>query len=62
MRVVGYALGAEGSTLYRTDAGDFFLYPTALGWLVVHESREQETLASQVLPNRREAIVWVAAR
>jgi hypothetical protein len=33
MRVVGYALGGEGSTLYRTDAGDFYLYPTATGWL-----------------------------
>jgi hypothetical protein len=36
--VIGRALGADGSTMYRTAAGDFFLYPVQgayPGWLLL---------------------------
>ena len=61
LRVTGHALGGDGSTLYRTNAGDFILLQTLLGWLMIHETREQVTLFSHVFPDRRSAIRWIEA-
>lgn len=39
--VIGRSLGADGSTMYRTIAGDFFLYPTQgvyPGWLLLNSA------------------------
>lgn len=63
MRVIGYALGGEGSTLYRTSAGDFFLYPTDDGrWLCTWEPTIQSHRLNDMvarLPTRRDAIEWI---
>lgn len=37
VRVVCYSLGSDGSTLFRSGAGDFFLSPSADRWFVERE-------------------------
>jgi len=38
VRVIGYALGSDGSTFYRAASGDFFIYPFSRGgWQVIWE-------------------------
>lgn len=61
MRVIGYSLGGEGSTMYRTVAGDFFVYPTDSGrWLTIWETagrRFDDIVAKH--DTRRGAIEWI---
>lgn len=63
MRAFGYALGGEGSTIYRTIAGDFFVYPTDKAqWLVIWEPVINGSVFNDRvarLPTRRDAIEWV---
>lgn len=63
MRAIGYALGGEGSTMYRTVVGDFFVYPTDNArWIVVWEPAiNGNVLNNKVarLPTRRDAIEWI---
>ena len=37
VRVIAHSLGSDGSVMYRSAAGDFFLYPSLVGWRVEHE-------------------------
>lgn len=61
MRVIGYSLGGEGSTMYRTVVGDFFVYPTDSGrWLTIWETagrRFNDIVAKH--DTRRGAIEWI---
>jgi hypothetical protein len=65
MRAFGYALGGEGSTMYRTSAGDFFVYPTDNArWMVIWEPTIQSHRFNDMvarLPTRRDAIEWIEA-
>lgn len=63
MQVVGCSLGADGSTMYRTAVGDFFLYPSAnKRWVVIWEPVVQAQRFNDIvarLPDRRAAIEWM---
>lgn len=65
MQVVGCSLGADGSTMYRTAVGDFFLYPSAnKRWVVIWEPVIQsQRFDDKVawLPNRQDAVEWMEA-
>ena len=60
--VIGRALGADGSTMYRTVVGDFFMYPRdSGGWVTIWEGaggrRFNDIVAKH--PDRRGAVEWV---
>lgn len=60
MRVIGYSLGSEGSTLYRSNAGDFFLYPHPVGeWFLIFEPSWEGDDTSHFFPTRRDAIEFI---
>ena len=51
MRAVGRFFGVDGSTMYRTDAGEFFLYLLPRGaWLCVWQG------SAARFASRREAV------
>jgi hypothetical protein len=56
MRVLGFNLGADGSTFYITNAGDFTIYPRGRNWCVLHG----DTLS--VHDSRRDAIRWIDSK
>ena len=59
MRIIGFALGGEGSTLYRTIAGDFFLYPHPVGeWFLLYEPTQGEETC-HFFKERRDAIEFI---
>lgn len=59
--VIGRSLGADGSTMYRTIVGDFFVYPTDSGrWLTIWEAagrRFNDIVAKH--DTRRGSIEWI---
>lgn len=59
--VIGRSLGADGSTMYRTVVGDFFVYPTDSGrWLTIWEKagrRFNDIVAKH--DTRRGSIEWI---
>ena len=63
MRVIGRALGADGSSMYATAVGDFFLYPKQRGgWVVIWEPTVQSQRFNDMvaqLPDRAAAVEWV---
>lgn len=62
MNVMGYALGRDGSTLYRTEANDFFLHPSLVGWFLErHELIDDvfEYAEHWFLRNREDAIAII---
>ena len=62
MRVAGYSLGADGSTLYRTGTNDFFLHPSLVGWFLErHELIDDvfEYAEHWFLRNRGDAIAII---
>lgn len=58
MRVVGCSLGSDGSTMYRTAVGEFFVYPTDSGrWLTIWESTGRDFVAKH--DTRQGAVEWI---
>lgn len=62
-QVIGRPLGADGSTMYQTAVGDFFLYPKdSGGWVIIWEpviqSQKLKDIVAQA-PDRRAALEWV---
>lgn len=61
LHVTGRALGADGSTMYRTVVGDFFMYPQDNGgWVTIWETmgrRFNDIVAKH--PDRRGAVEWI---
>ena len=63
MRVMGYALGADGSTMYRTAVGEFFVYPTDKGhWRTIWEPRAKGRRFNDIVAKhdtRQGAVEWI---
>ena len=63
MRILGYSLGSDGSTLYRTPVGDFFVYPANKGWIGIWELSalgRYRDMQTRPMP-RRDVIEWIEA-
>ena len=60
MRLLGYSLGGEGSTLYRAEFGDFFLYPHGAGeWFLLVEPAATGDDSAHFFPDRKQAIEFI---
>ena len=58
MRALGYALGADGSTMYRVGEKTFFLYPKPFGWLLLLERKGWLDRRFD-FGSRRAALLWI---
>ena len=62
MRVIAFNLGADRSTLYITEVGDFLVYPSAQAddWVVLPCYEDDGPLRPLTRhDNRRDAIRWI---
>ena len=62
-QVIGRPLGADGSTMYQTAAGDFFLYPKDNGgWVIIWEPVIQSQRLNDMVAqasSRSAAMEWI---
>lgn len=65
MRVTGRALGADGSSMYATAVGDFFIYPTDAGrWVTIWETQARGRRFNDLVAKhdtRKGAVEWIEA-
>jgi hypothetical protein len=62
MQVIGRSLGSDGSSMYATVVGDFFLYPSGPEWVCIWEPTVQSHRFNDMvarLPSRRAAVDWI---
>jgi hypothetical protein len=64
MRILGYSLGQDGSTLYRTGTDDYFLLPCTAGWLLERHGMQDGVFeyAEHWIVSRRNAALEIIER